>query len=66
MRKHLLANVKHHLEIYKISCVVMVRLYSTFQNSKVTINKAQHFSRLGRPKICRVRKQMEENLDGKY
>ena len=38
---------QNQLEMYKISCFVMVRLYSTFQNAKVMINKAQHFSRLG-------------------
>jgi len=57
---------KYQLEIYKISCVVIVCLCSTFHNSKVMINKAQHFSKLGRPKGCRVRKQMEEKLDEKY
>jgi len=45
---------QNQLEMYKVLRVVMVRLYSTFQNAKVMINKTQHFSRLGRPKGCRV------------
>jgi len=36
--------------VRKISRVVMVGLYSTFQNAKVMINKAQYISRLDTPK----------------
>ena len=50
---------QNQLQMFKMSCVFVVRLYGTFQNVKVMINKEQHFSRLGRPKGCRVRKQME-------